>query len=140
MNQLSPSFLTFNHQGLWPSFTPRTNLQNNLLVGLVKKKSGFSYLSLEWMSNLLSHRKECARLNGTESTWLAPRSGIPQRRVLGPMLLKIFDSSPMIYLLNLKVIVLVLRMTHWLVVSHSQTEHLSCGTCFPGRCKPPVPC
>ena len=28
----------------------------------------------------------------------------------------------------------------WLVVSHSQTEHLSCGTCFPGRCKPPVPC
>ena len=29
---------------------------------------------------------------------------------------------------------------HWLVVSHSQTEHLSCGTCFPGRCKPPVPC
>ena len=29
---------------------------------------------------------------------------------------------------------------HRLVVSHSQTEHLSCGTCFPGRCKPPVPC
>ena len=28
----------------------------------------------------------------------------------------------------------------WLDVSHSQTEHLSCGTCFPGRCKPPVPC
>ena len=29
---------------------------------------------------------------------------------------------------------------HWLVISHSQTEHLSCGTCLPGRCKPPVPC
>ena len=29
---------------------------------------------------------------------------------------------------------------HWLVVSPSPTEHLSCGTCFPGRCKPPVPC
>ena len=29
---------------------------------------------------------------------------------------------------------------HWLVVSPSLTEHLSCGTCFPGRCKPPVPC
>ena len=28
----------------------------------------------------------------------------------------------------------------WLVVSLSRTEHLSCGTCFPGRCKPPVPC
>ena len=29
---------------------------------------------------------------------------------------------------------------HRLVVSHSQTEHLSCGTGFPGRCKPLVPC
>ena len=29
---------------------------------------------------------------------------------------------------------------HWLSVSPSLTEHLSCGTCFPRRCKPPVPC
>ena len=32
------------------------------------------------------------------------------------------------------------KSSHWLVVSHLQTEHLSCGTCFPGRWKPPVPC
>ena len=29
---------------------------------------------------------------------------------------------------------------HWLVVSLSPTGHLSCGKCFPGRCKPAVPC
>ena len=44
--------------------------------GLISKLStcGFSYSSLEWMSNVLSHRKQCVRLNGTESTWLTPRS------------------------------------------------------------------
>ena len=57
--------------------------------GLISKLStcGFSYSSVEWMSNFVSHRKQCVRLNGTESTWLAPRSGIPQGTVLGPMLL-----------------------------------------------------
>ena len=30
--------------------------------------------------------------------------------------------------------------TYQMVVSLSRTEHLSCRTCFPRRCKPPVPC
>ena len=45
------------------------------------------------MSNFVSHRKQCVRLNGTESTWLAPRSGIPQGTVFGPMLFLIYIND-----------------------------------------------
>ena len=63
--------------------------------GLISKLStrGFSYSSLEWMWNFVSHRKQCVRLNGTESTWLAPRSGIPQGTVLGPILILIYIND-----------------------------------------------
>ena len=56
--------------------------------GLINKLStcGFSYSSLERMTNFTYYRKQCVRLNGTESTWLAPRSGTPQGTAPGPML------------------------------------------------------
>ena len=45
------------------------------------------------MSNFVAHRKQCVRLNGTESTWLAPRSGIRQGTVLGPMSFLIYIND-----------------------------------------------
>ena len=53
--------------------------------GLISKLStcGFSYLSLKWMFNFLSHRKQCVRLSGTDSPWMEKRSGISQGAVWG---------------------------------------------------------
>ena len=79
--------------------------------GLISKLStcGFSYSSLEWMSNFVSRCKQCVRLNGTESTWLAPRSGIPVREQLWGRCY--FSFTSMIFLLNLRVVVLFSLMT-----------------------------
>ena len=42
---------------------------------------GFSYSTLEWLSAFLSNRLQCVKVNGCQSEWQTPKSGISQGTV-----------------------------------------------------------
>ena len=45
---------------------------------------------LRWIAKWLEDKKQRVLLNGHRSGWTAPRSGVPQGSVLGPLFFTIF--------------------------------------------------
>ena len=54
---------------------------------------GFSYSALQWLSTFLTKRLQSVKVNGCQSKWQTPKSGIPQGTVLGPVLFLVFTND-----------------------------------------------
>ena len=65
------------------------------IPGLLFKLSclGFSYSALQWLSAFLTNRLQSVKVNGCQSKWQTPKSGIPQGTVLGPVLFLAFINN-----------------------------------------------
>ena len=65
------------------------------IPGLLFKLSclGFSYSALQWLSTFLTKRLQSVKVNGCQSKWQTPQSGIPQGTVLGPVLFLVFIND-----------------------------------------------
>ena len=65
------------------------------IPGLLFKLSclGFSYSALQWLSTFLTKRLQSVKVNGCQSKWQTPKSGIPQGTVLGPVLFLVFIND-----------------------------------------------
>ena len=54
---------------------------------------GVPVILMHWLTNYLSNRKQRVLLNGSSSTWLPIKSGVPQGSVLGPLLFIIYMND-----------------------------------------------
>ena len=50
----------------------------------------FIYKLLEWFRSFLTDRHQCVQINGSVSSWVRAKSGVPQRCILGPLLFALY--------------------------------------------------
>ena len=54
---------------------------------------GFGHGCISWIKSYLSDRSQCVSINGTLSSFLSVKDGVPQGSILGPLLYTIFTNE-----------------------------------------------